>query len=402
MFALGRDGGALLPGALLAFRVYRGSLVPRYLTERDDVWVREVLDDLDGLVGREAREVTEAFRGRVLERARRAGAPPRAVAGVWHVCARVWELRTKAPLPPRVARRTAFEEGARCATREEALDAAAKRLGATEEQLMSSLLADRASARRLHPPTDAPSPRQVVLAYNLSLLQGLLLRATDLDVLARSYVRSIVRFAKLRRLLCTYDALEDGLRISLSGPLSVLHHTTKYGYALANFVPAAIATPGWSIEARCLVGRESATLRANSADPIASTHTLPKDFDSAVERRLARDVRRLGTDWQLVRETAAVHAGGRIFFPDFTLVRGANRILVEIVGYHTPEYLTSKLRVLREAGLTRSIVCVDESLACDSGEVCAGAVLRYRKRVDARALIDAAERMASAHGASAD
>jgi predicted nuclease of restriction endonuclease-like RecB superfamily len=376
-------------------------LVPRYLTERDDVWVREVLEDLDGLVGREAREVAAAFTGRVLETARSGGASPKAIAGVWHVCSRIWELRTRAPLRPRVVRRTAFEEGARCATREEALDAAAERLGACKEQLLSSLFADRASARRLHAPTDLPSPREVVLRYNLSLLQGLLLRATGLDVLARSHVRSVVRFAKLRRLLCTYDAVQDGLRISLSGPLSIFHNTTKYGYALANFVPAAIATPGWSIEARCLVAGESATLRTNSAGPIASTHTLPKDFDSAVERRLARDVRRLGTDWDLVRETEVVHAGGRIFFPDFTLVRGNDRILVEIVGYHTPEYLTSKLRVLREAGLTRRIVCVDESLACDSGDVCAGAVLRYRKNVDAGALIDAAERMATAHGASA-
>jgi predicted nuclease of restriction endonuclease-like RecB superfamily len=69
--------------------------------------------------------------------------------------------------------------------------------------------------------------------------------------------------------------------------------------------------------------------------------------------------------------------------------------LVEIVGYYTPEYLSSKLRVLRESGLRRIIVCVDESLTRDRGAFCADAVLFYRRRVDAKALLAAAERVAS-------
>lgn len=383
----------MLPAKLLAFRVHGGALVPQYLTERDDVWVRGILEDLDGLVGRTASEVSESFEAQVIDRARRAGAHPRAVAGIWHVCSRIWALRTSAPVRPERAREAVFEESARTATREEALQAAAERLKSTVDQVLVSLFADRPGARRLVAPPHAYSPRSIVLRYNLSLLQGLLLCATELDVVARSQVRSVARFAKLRRLLCTYHALDDGLRISLSGPLSILRQTTKYGFALAGFVPAAVVTPGWAIEARCTVRGESARLRANASDPIASTHVLPKDFDSAVERRLARDVRRLGTPWQIVRETAAIRAGGRVFFPDFTFVRGPDRVLVEIVGYYTPEYLASKLRVLRDAGLERIVVCVDESLACDRADFRASAVLPYRGHVDAAALIAAADRV---------
>jgi predicted nuclease of restriction endonuclease-like RecB superfamily len=96
----------------------------------------------------------------------------------------------------------------------------------------------------------------------------------------------------------------------------------------------------------------------------------------------------------ITRETEAIHAGGRVFFPDFTLSRdGEKRVLVEIVGYYTPEYLASKLRVLCDAGLKRIVVCVDESLACDHTDFRASAVLPYRRRVDAAALIAAAERV---------
>jgi hypothetical protein len=58
-----------------------------------------------------------------------------------------------------------------------------------------------------------------------------------------------------------------------------------------------------------------------------------------------------------------------------------------------PNNLASKLRVLREAGLKRIVVCVDESLACDHTDFRASAVLPYRRRVDAAALIAAAERV---------
>jgi hypothetical protein len=399
MRAHGREGGGLLPAALLAFRRHGGSVVPCYLTERDDVWVRQVLEELDGLVGRTARDVAEAFGTRVMDRTRVAGASGRTVEGIWHVCSRIWTLRVSAPLRPERVREAVFEESARHPTPDGVLDSAAVRLGATREQVVESLFADRAAARRLTAPAETPSAREIVLRYNLSLLQGLLLRAVELDVLARSHVHSVVRFAKLRRLLCTYHSVEDGIRIALSGPLSVLHETTKYGHALAAFVPAAVATPGWTIDARCRIGGHLAGLRASAADPIASTHVLPKDCDSAVERCLARDVRRLGSDWQIARETTAIRVGERVFFPDFTLSRkGGRAILVEIVGYYTPEYLSSKLRVLREAGLKRIIVCVDESLTRDGAAFRADVVLFYRRRVDPEALLAAAERIAASAG----
>jgi uncharacterized protein len=63
------------------------------------------------------------------------------------------------------------------------------------------------------------------------------------------------------------------------------------------------------------------------------------------------------------------------------------------VGYYTPEYLASKLRKLREAAIRNFIVCIDESLACADEQITADVVLRYARRVDATALLDAADRL---------
>jgi predicted nuclease of restriction endonuclease-like RecB superfamily len=112
-----------------------------------------------------------------------------------------------------------------------------------------------------------------------------------------------------------------------------------------------------------------------------------------VERALARDLRRLGSEWTLDRETAAVQIGRGAFFPDFTLRRAGAQVFVEVVGFYTPEYLESKLRTLRQAQLKNFVVCIDESLACSDHEIVASEVLRFRKRIDARTLLAAAGRV---------
>ncbi|MFS8065309.1 MAG: DUF790 family protein [Byssovorax sp.] len=128
----------------------------------------------------------------------------------------------------------------------------------------------------------------------------------------------------------------------------------------------------------------AAFLRANQGSSRRSLGTQP-----------AREFRRLGSAWALHRETAAVPAGGKVFFPDFTLRRGGDTVYLEIVGYYTPEYHRTKLDSLRRSGLANLIVCIDEDLACDDGEIAAGEVLRYRRRLDAEAVATAAARISA-------
>jgi predicted nuclease of restriction endonuclease-like RecB superfamily len=93
--------------------------------------------------------------------------------------------------------------------------------------------------------------------------------------------------------------------------------------------------------------------------------------------------------------------GGRSFFPDFTLRhQGGFSVLVEVVGFYTPDYLRSKLDALRAAAARPLIACIDESLACADGEL-AGAVLRFKRRIDAAALIAIAERLREEHRSGA-
>jgi predicted nuclease of restriction endonuclease-like RecB superfamily len=109
-----------------------------------------------------------------------------------------------------------------------------------------------------------------------------------------------------------------------------------------------------------------------------------------VEERLFRDLRRLAPAWQVLREADPVRVGTRILCPDFTLLdptRGL-RVPVEVVGFWTPDYLADKLATLRALPPDRPwIVAIDESLADRAGVLPPGPCLRYRRRVDAAALL---------------
>lgn len=373
-----------------------GDAVPAYLTARDEVWIRELLSELGDLAGCPSGEVDLRLEAHAPQLARAHGIRRRALAGVRHVLTRWWSTAVASSAPPARIRSVLFELAAagEGMERDRAIDAAAGLLGIERAAVLAGLFADRPCARRLVAPERLPAPSDIVQAYNLALVQGLLVRSTDVRVRVRAHVRSVVRFAKLRRLICTYVPGPDGTTVALSGPLSLFRQTTKYGYALAGFIPAAFSTPEWALAASCVLGERRLRVVADASDPIERPHALPKETDSAVERRLVRDVRRLGRGFTIERETAAIPVGDGVCFPDFTLQKGGARLLVEIVGFYTPEYLASKLRALRAVRERYPIlVLVDESLACADADLAGAQALRYRGTVDAAALLDAADRM---------
>jgi predicted nuclease of restriction endonuclease-like RecB superfamily len=357
--------------------------------------MRAVLDAFDAYVGRTVAEREAELPARVRAIAHDHGVTARVADGALHLLSRRFKAKVKSVVEPREARRVVFEESAHgdIFDRGAVLRRAAARLSVTVDAVEASLFADRPAARQIVAPAAPSLPNEAIEAYNLALVQGLLLLSERVVVDVREHVRAVVRFAKLTGLLCTCSAQENGTRLEISGPLSILRQTTRYGFSLATFFPAVVSTAQFQLEALCILRGEPRHVTIEATDRIARTHKLPRDADSAVERALARDVRRIGGPWTLEREADAIPVGHRLFFPDFTLRRPGAAVLVEIVGFYTPEYLRSKLEVLRQARDYPVIACIDESLACADGDVPA-TVLRYKRRVDARELLRVADTIA--------
>ncbi|HVJ88250.1 MAG TPA: DUF790 family protein, partial [Labilithrix sp.] len=291
-----------------------GRGVPRYLTARDEIWIRAVIDLFDGYVGRTVRTREEDGPGRARTIAREHGVPPLVADGVVHVLTRRFRTELDTALDPARVRAVTFEAAARAVPweRDVILARAAEQLCASRAEVEHALFADRPCRRRIVAPSSPLLAAEIVDAYNLALVQGLLLRSEWVTIEVREHVRAVVRFAKLAGLLCTCATGDRGTRLDVSGPLAILRHTTKYGFALASFFPAVVATTAFRLEARCIFREEPTRVHIDANDRIARTHKLPKDADSVVERALARDVRRLGSAWTLVREAHAITVGSRV------------------------------------------------------------------------------------------
>jgi uncharacterized protein len=225
-------------------------------------------------------------------------------------------------------------------------------LGMTWDEIDSRLFSDVIEYHRLKQFTDFDDSRALLARYNVAQVQAALFDAVEMTVWANDDFKTILRYVKLARLLHTIRrAGNDGYVIRLDGPASLLRETRRYGAAMARFLPALIACRGWRMHALVrLRGRSRVNrLDLSPTDGLTSHIPTPDEFDSDVEQAFAEkwgDGARDG--WTLSREGEILFRDQHVFVPDFVLRHAdGRRVLLEIVGYWTPEYLEAKLKTLR-------------------------------------------------------
>jgi predicted nuclease of restriction endonuclease-like RecB superfamily len=385
----------LLPRNLLAYELRGGKIFPRYLGHTDGAWIRSVIDELDALVGRTQGDADRILTARLQGLAIEHRVPPAAVSAVRHLLEKEWRHEVQAAAPPGEIRRVVFEIAADATIpRGEVLGRAAAILGIRAEEIPAGLFADRPSERRLIAPEREPSVQQIIRRHNLALAQGLLMLSRHVVARVRGYPGFVVRMAKQKGLLCSFSIAGDRAEIGIGGPIALDRHALKYGLALAQFFPALALTPDWSIDATCHLVQGVARFCADGADPIDGIDALPPTIERSVEAKLVKDFVRLESGWSVRTNADPVDVGGVAFLPDLVLERDGRSALVEILGFYTADHLESKLRALRQARVSNAILCVDESLACSDENVVADELVRFRSRIDAARLLEAAERRA--------
>jgi uncharacterized protein len=382
----------LLPERDLPVRIDGDRVHARWLTARDHRWVERLLDRLPSLEGRPRHEVES----RLAER------PELGETGAAWRCAvrlvlRKSRFEVAAAMPPKLARRCVFQAAAARVPidRTAVMRSIADEHGLSPEEVDASLYADLPSERRFAAPPET-SVSAFCATANLFVGQGLLWRAERLRVRVAEHLEAVLRMARLTRLLCWAQADPEGRPgavLHVSGPLSAFHRTTMYGRAMASWLPFLTRTRGWSLEASCMLGAQRVTWHADHDDPLSSGVELLRRFDSRLEQRLFEDLRRLALDWDILREAEVVRVGRRLLAPDFVLRHrpSGRTVSVEVVGFWTPRYLAAKVETIRGLEASRPwILCVDESLGLTAEDLPNWPLLRFRRRIDARAVLDLA------------
>jgi predicted nuclease of restriction endonuclease-like RecB superfamily len=166
--------------------------------------------------------------------------------------------------------------------------------------------------------------------------------------------------------------LADGYEARLDGAASLFSKSRKYGIRMANFLPALPLCNRWEMEADILdndnePSGSTLTFLLDQTKGLSSHYSDQSDFDSDVERTLAKKWERSTTEWELKREDDVLDLGAEVMLPDFAIEHpDGRRVIFEIIGFWTPEYLEEKLAKIRSADRDNLIVAVSERLDCSS------------------------------------
>lgn len=380
----------MLPANRIQVYISGPKATPIWLGAEDHAWLRALISDFVRLGGKPYREVVSFLQE-----------PQRTPAPTGKRLMALWMLqklcdREKPPLDAGELRNVIALEAQRlrdCSKfdRFDALSASAKQFGLSVEAVNEYLFSDLPGERRLCLPNPLPDPHWLATRTNLALAQGLLRLASEITIELYGGARAVVRQVHLRRLLYAIDRAESGgVRLQISGAFSLFHHTTMYGHALASILPILSWCERFSLEAHCVLRGRTVTAQLCSGDPIALGEP-PREYDSRLEERFARDFARANLDWDLIREPEPIEAGDALIFPDFEIVHRrdpSKRFLLEIVGFWTPEYLHEKLRRLRSMPYVPLVLCIDRELNCGAGDLPVHArIVWFRKRIEPGAVL---------------
>lgn len=218
-------------------------------------------------------------------------------------------------------------------------------------EIENELFADVMEFHRLESFEDYPQPRALLSRYNVAQVQVALYSALTMTVTATTGFKRILRAARLAKLMHTVNQTGPGVySLRFDGPASVLRETRRYGIQMAKFLPALIGCEGWKMHAVIETrSRHRLSLDLSEADRLQSHLPPDSEFDSSVEADFAAKWGPEPRDgWTLEREGEFLYVGQKTFVPDFVCRhRDGRTVLMEIIGFWTPEYLQSRLETVQ-------------------------------------------------------
>lgn len=295
------------------------------------------------------------------------------------------------PLEPPELRHKVFSEAAKTITlpsqRSATIEAIATTLSdelkrpVSRQEIEAGLYADL-QENRILTQFEAPVPESLLHRYNLSQVQGIFYRASNVVINAHrndpGEYKLLFRYIKLFQLMAYIEGDADtGFTLTMDGPASLFKASTRYGLALAKMIPALLHVTKWSLQAK-LQNRDqySGNMKtgkfslASDRCGLVSHYPPGKPYDSMLEQSFAKSWAKAKTEWRLEREVDLIPLPGSVMIPDFRLVHPDGReFLLEIIGYWRPEYLQKKFYQVRNGDTENLILAVSERLNLDKAGV---------------------------------
>ncbi len=245
-------------------------------------------------------------------------------------------------------------------------------LGITGAAVADALYADLESEQRVTA-CEIDDPTWLLHRYNLSMVQSVLLRATEIRVRlekpATPKLRQLLRHAKFHQLMHQVWRTDDEVHLSLDGPASLFSQSARYGKQLALFLPAVVlqAAP-WELTATVRWGpqHKEKTLTITHTDGLVSHLRDDGAWISKEQEGFRRRYEEANPAFSLSDQTEPIVLGPKsMVLPDFSFSDGQRVAHLEIVGFWRKEYLQRRLDALRRYAPGNLILAVSDKLCGD-------------------------------------
>lgn len=359
----------MLPSELLAVWKRKGMIWPRYsrFSEDDLSVANSLIDAYSNHVGQKKSKLKE-FADELEDK----GFEYRFVRGLAFLLDKRSLFKRDDTVNTLELRRRIFETSRKLGIptsqeeRKRVVEAAAAELSIAARDAEQYLYADLDSELILEKFETVPA-MELLKEYNFSLTQTLLFDSTETRFTTTGNWQNIFRAIKWLGLI--YDTERDGgLWVKIDGPSSLFKLTRRYGTSMAKLLPAILANPHWTFEAKVLwkYTNEICSFKLESwkhSFLFMTPQTHAVTYDSSVERDFASRFEGLKSEWLLKREPEPILTGRQVMIPDFSFERDGVKVYMEIVGFWTEDYLLRKIEKLKKAD-ANILVAVDEDLAC--------------------------------------
>lgn len=321
------------------------------------------------------------------------------------------------PLDPPLLRQRVFTRSAQSIPSPQASESTLETLSITlsqelncevlPQQIRTGLYADL-QENRILTQFDEPAAEALLHRYNLSQVQGIFYRASQMTLNAHRNVpgeyKLLFRYLKLFQLMTYIEGDADhGFTISIDGPASLFKPSTRYGLAIAKLLPALLHVTRWSLKATLqsrdpYMGKiKTGHFHLDDKCGLVTHYPPGKPYDSMLESAFANRWDSLKTDWVLEREVDLIPIPGSVMIPDFRIVHPDGRsFLLEIVGYWRPEYLHKKFAQVRRSECDNLILAISERLNLDKAGIkvdnVPAKIVWFKDKLSPKVVLDVLER----------
>ena len=297
------------------------------------------------------------------------------------------------------------DEGPFVFDRQAVLTAAAQSLDIETRELESGLYADLKS-EQVMTGWKPCSPDWLVRRYNVALAQGVLLRATELEIelgaagsdgSSAAAHRELFRKIKFFQLMHRVKSHGDGFKITLDGPISLFKSSGKYGLQMASFLPTLLHFRDWSLKASLQWGpkRRACVFKLDPEAGLRSHTRLTGQWQPEELSFLPEQFAKLESDWKISTDGDLVNLGGEgVLVPDFVFTRrgrGGKKVYMEVLGFWRKGAVEARLKLLRKHGPKNLLLAISSALATGREELdeLPGEVYVFRYQPVARKVLNA-------------